>query len=339
MGKVFGFLLIDIMWILVSCLIVLGSSLWLYRRYGSIWMWYARFYKMGLTAGWFYHTYEHVTRDVAFHLQADIQADISPGAGNAPRLDVYSPADGTDHPVFVFVHGGGWNSYTKKVFASVAMTLLPQNIVVVVPDYTLHPAGDYEQMVGEVATAICWTLKNINTYGGDLSRVVVAGHSAGGHLAMLATLDPRYLAHLGHSSTEIFGLVGLSGVYDCAVQHQFGQELGVSTQVMEAVMHGPENYRQASPITYVRGDLPPLLLIHGGKDETVPVRLTDDFHIALQRVGASSQVIIYPNADHTDYLFDAFSQQETRFLNDLTAFIYGQEQKVTSVPGFIQAKS
>ncbi|MEZ4636043.1 MAG: hypothetical protein R2856_13950 [Caldilineaceae bacterium] len=75
----------------------------------------------------FCESYEHIGRDIAYH------------PGRDERLDVYSPATGTDHPVLIFVHGGGWDSYDKKLFTPVAMKLLPHDLVVVIPNYTLYP--------------------------------------------------------------------------------------------------------------------------------------------------------------------------------------------------------
>ena len=79
------------------------------------------------TARRFYTNYENLTRDVVFDPTLE------------PRLDVYSPSTGTGHPVLLFAHGGAWRSYHKELFAPVAMTMLPEGLVVVIPDYTLYP--------------------------------------------------------------------------------------------------------------------------------------------------------------------------------------------------------
>ena len=256
----------------------------------------------------FRNSYPHVARDVVFD------------AAMTPRLDVYSPATGDRYPVLIFVHGGGWKDFDKTLFASVAQKMLPQNLVVVIPDYTLYPNGDYRLMAREVAAVIAWTLDNIASYGGDPQRVVAAGHSAGAHLVTLATLDASYLAEFGHRTEELCGLVGMSGVYDIQAQFAFEQSQGRDAPVMTTVMGGRANFSAASPIRYVRPGLPPILLIHGDRDETVPVSIGQDFQAALQKAGAQSTLTIYAGAGHSDFLFAALTEQAPRVVADLARF-------------------
>jgi len=257
----------------------------------------------------FYASYEHLARDVIFH------PDM------APRLDVYSPPDGTGHPVLLFVHGGSWQDYDKTLFAPVAMKLLPQEMVVVIPDYTLYPDAGYEQMAHETAAAIAWTLENVERYGGDPDKVVVAGHSAGAHLAALALLDPRFLSAHGHNAGEVRGLVGLSGPYDIRAEYDYWQARGVYPKVLVEVMGGQDHFQVASPVSYVRAGLPPILLIHGRQDETVPVEISEAFYADLQAAGADVALSVYEDSGHSDFLFDALSQPQAPLIVDLVGFV------------------
>ena len=275
-----------------------------------------KLYDVNRTAKRFRAEYEHAALDIVFHPEMQ------------PRLDVYSPPEGQAHPVLVFVHGGGWEEYGKELFALVAMRLVPENIVVVIPDYTLYPDAGYEQMVSEVAAALSWTLENIQDYGGDPQRVVVAGHSAGGHLVGMAVMDPRFLSAYGHSSDELCAMIGLSGVYDVQAQYDFGLGKGSDAATMLAVMGGEDNLYTASPISYVRPSLPPILLIHGDEDKTVPMRITIDFYGALQTAMAQReerappQIKIYFGAGHSDYLFDLLLPERSRLVADMADFVY-----------------
>lgn len=271
--------------------------------------WYLQLARAYSAARRFYADYEHLEKNVAFHPE------------KAPRLDVYSPPSGMGHPVLFFVHGGSWKDFRKELFAPVAMKLLPQGMVVVIPDYTLHPDAGYQQMTDEVAAALSWTLERIDQYGGDPSRVVVAGHSAGAHLAALAVMDPRFLAAYGHTSAEIRGLVGLSGVYDVQAEYDFWLAKGTFPRVIAEVMGGQSNFRQASPLHYVRAELPPVLLLHGEKDETVPLSIASEFHAALQSAGADSALEVYFGQGHADYLFSALTQERARLVLDIAAFV------------------
>ncbi|MGC9334562.1 MAG: alpha/beta hydrolase [Anaerolineae bacterium] len=292
---------------ILGAVVGLGVGGWL--AYGDEIRFYAGLLRAYVAAKRFYAEYEHLARDIAFHPEMD------------PRLDVYSPDSGQDHPVLIFVHGGGWRSYDKELFAPVAQKLVPQGFVVVIPDYTLHPNAGYEQMAHEVAAAISWTLDNVEEYGGDSKRVVVAGHSAGGHLTGLALVDPRFLSSYGHSSTELCGWVGMSGVYDVTAEYEFWQAQGVAAEVMEEVMGGQANFRLASPIHYVQPGLPPVLLIHGEQDDTVPVHIARGFRAALEAVGAENELKVYPGAGHADYLFAALGDKPATVILDLVDFV------------------
>jgi acetyl esterase/lipase len=291
----------------LGLLVGLGVGGWL--AYGEEIRYYAGLLKAYRIARRFYAEYEHLARDIAFHPEME------------PRLDVYSPSSGDGHPVLIFVHGGGWRNYDKELFAPVAMKLLPEDLVVVIPDYTLHPHAGYEQMAHEVAAAVSWTLEHIAQYGGDPHRVVLAGHSAGAHLSALALLDGRFLPAYGHSPMELCGWIGMSGVYDVQAEYDFWLDQGVTAEVMETVMGGRENFRSASPIRYVQPTLPSLLLIHGDQDETVPVGITVDFHEALRAAGAPSALKTYANAGHADYLFAALDAERAELITDLLDFV------------------
>jgi acetyl esterase/lipase len=263
----------------------------------------------------FYVRYEHLDRDIVFNSEMDV------------RLDVYSPAAGAGYPVLLLVHGGGWSRFKKEWFASAAMKLLPEEMVVVIPDHTLYPHARYEQMTHEVAAAIGWTLENIERYRGDPSRVVVCGHSSGGHLVGLAMLDPRFLRVYGHSAADVLGIIFASTGYDLHAQydHELAKSNGKGTELMktmEGVMGGVSNFETASPITYVKADLPPALVLHGDADQTVPVDQAVAFHAALQEAGALSELKIYTGQGHSEILFAALAEKRPQIVADIAAFVH-----------------
>jgi acetyl esterase/lipase len=288
-----------------------GLGIWAYVRHGEDVAFAFQLLKAYLVSRRFYGSYEHLACDVAFDPEM------------ATRLDVYSPPTGTAHPVLVFVHGGAWKDYHKELFAPLAMKLLPEEMVVVIPDYTLYPHAGYEQMAGEMAAAVSWTLERIDRYGGDPQRVILAGHSSGAHLAGLVMTDPRFLAAHGHSSEEICGLIGMSGVYDVEAEYDYWAARGPSPRLIERVMGGKEQFAVASPIRHVRAGLPPTLLIHGEKDKTVPVRIGIAFDEALRAAGSRSELKIYAGAGHTDFLFQALGADDSRLVSDIAGFVLG----------------
>ena len=259
----------------------------------------------------FYADYPHLARDVQY----------SPRFGMG--LDVYSPAEGESHPVLIFIHGGGWDKYDRKLFTPVGQKFIERGIVVVIPDYTLHPDAGYEQMAQEMAAATAWTLENIAQYGGDPSRVVIAGHSAGGHLAGLVATDEVWLNYEGHTNQELCGFIGLSGVYDIPAQMVFERSTGGTAPVMTAVMGGEANFAKASPSSYIFPGMPQTRLIHGSLDDVVPLSISEEFQAKLDAAGIPNELIVYPDKGHNDFLFDGFFNSNAPILNDISDFVQG----------------
>ena len=123
------------------------------------------------------------------------------------------PADAAA-PVLVYLHGGYWRALSKRDQAFIAPPFARAGALVVVPDYPLAPAVSIEHIVMQVAQALAWTWRHARQYGGNPERIIVAGHSAGGHLAamMLALQWPVFSPEL--PSDLVKGAVSLSGVFD-----------------------------------------------------------------------------------------------------------------------------
>jgi acetyl esterase/lipase len=260
----------------------------------------------------FRRTHENLALAVPFSDRSDV------------TLDLFSPEEGDGHPVLIFVHGGGWNSYDKELFTPVAMQLLPQEMVVVIPDYTLYPDATYRQMAREVADATAWVLENIHDYGGDPNRVYLSGHSAGAHLSGLVAYDSTWLAETGHSPEELRGWIGLSGVYDVAAHEAQRRARGLESPIMTAVMEGPGNFASASPISYASGfGAGRAALIHGAADETVPLAESERMDAALEQAGFRSQLIVYPEAGHSDFLFGALGEDDAPVILDIGRLVHG----------------
>jgi acetyl esterase/lipase len=271
---------------------------------------YLRLFKAFYIGRRFYGRYEYLTKDIPFYPQTGV------------RLDVYSQPSGDSHPVLLFVHGGRWKDFNKGLFAPAAMKLLPEKMIVVIPDHTPHPLAGYKQMTREIAASLSWTFDNVSHYGGDPQRIVAAGHSSGGHLVTLAVMNPNFLGALGHTSRELCGMIGISSGYDLHAQYAFEQSQGNDAAVLTTVMGGPENFTTASPITYVQADLPPIRLIHGSDDRTVPVSISTSFHRALQEVGARSELIIYPGRGHSEIFFSALHEDQPQIVKDVSEFVH-----------------
>jgi dipeptidyl aminopeptidase/acylaminoacyl peptidase len=78
-------------------------------------------------------------------------------------------------------------------------------------------------------------------------------------------------------------------------------------------------FAETSPITYAHADIAHILLVHGDQDETVPLQQSQDFHAALQRVGANSALHVYAGRGHSELLFHALTQTPGQLITDVVA--------------------
>jgi arylformamidase len=135
-----------------------------------------------------------------------------PSADAASAATTGTEAEGA--PVLVYLHGGYWRALSKRDQAFVAPPFAAAGALVVVPDYPLAPKVTVEQIVLQVGQALAWTWRHARAYGGNPDHLIVAGHSAGGHLAamMLALQWPVLAPDL--PADLVKGAVSLSGVFE-----------------------------------------------------------------------------------------------------------------------------
>jgi acetyl esterase/lipase len=230
-------------------------------------------------------------------------------------LDVTRRPGTTHAPAFVYVHGGSWTGGAPDT-ASAVIThhLAGLGWVVLGIRYPLSPAATFPDHLIGVKRALAWAKDEGRRYGIDPSRVVVAGASAGAHLASLAALtsdDPAYRSELGDADTSVTACVSLYGVYDFFNRHRHRPDWPV---IPRAVMKArpeedPDRYRAASPIDLVRGNAPPFLVVHGTHDSLVPPIEGRHFAEALRAAGAPVELLEVPGAQHG---FDAVSSPRSR---------------------------
>jgi arylformamidase len=142
-----------------------------------------------------------------------LPAAVNPELPAAPTLDVF-PSARPNSPVLLFIHGGWWRSLDKRDHSFIAPPFVQAGVTVVVPNYNLCPAVGIDAIAWQMAQALAWTHWHAAQYGCDAQRIVVAGHSAGGHLAaMLLCCDGRKVAPDLPAQMSASAL-SISGVFD-----------------------------------------------------------------------------------------------------------------------------
>ena len=159
------------------------------------------------------HFARWAAESAAVRAAGNADLDIAYGAGARETLDVFAPHQ-RNAPVLVFIHGGYWRALDKSDHSFVAQAFTRAGACVVIPNYGLCPAVSVAQIGVQLVRALAWTWRHIARYGGDPCRIVVAGHSAGGHLAslLLACDWPAFDAALPRRLVP--RALSISGLYD-----------------------------------------------------------------------------------------------------------------------------
>ncbi len=168
------------------------------------------------------------------------------------KLDVYYPTNETDAPVVVWFHGGGIEGGEKHIDPQ----LKNCGLVVVAANYRLLPKAPIDDILDDAAAAVAWTYKNIAKYNGSKRKIFVAGHSAGGYLLDMIGLDKRWLAKYGVDADSLAALVPFSG--QCVTHYNIRKQQGIPP--LQATID------QYAPLTYVRADAPPIIIISGDRE-------------------------------------------------------------------------
>jgi arylformamidase len=180
------------------------------------------------------------------------QLDLRYGPGPKETLDLFLPPEPA-RATFVFLHGGYWRALDKRDFSFVAAPFVEQGIAVANVNYDLCPEVSIATIVGECERAVAWLIRDGAAHGASAGRLVVGGHSAGGHLAaMLLATD---WTALGIGREPIAGAVSLSGVHDLAPLVLYSFNTDLKLDAAEAARVSPVNLtpRARTPLVIAVG--------------------------------------------------------------------------------------
>ena len=221
--------------------------------------------------------------------QSTTVLDIAYGPEEAQGLDLYLPDSESSGslPVLMFIHGGGWrNGYKEWMgFMAPAITCLPAIFVSV--GYRLAPEAKFPLPVEDCRNAVKWVYDNIAEHGGDPNRLFVGGHSAGGHLAALITLDTDSWTGVGLPADVIKGCFPVSGAFDFS---DLARE--------SAIIGSADDIGPASPINHVSGNTVPFFIAIGENDMPDLVRQAPAMADALRAQPGAVEIVEFERCDH-----------------------------------------
>lgn len=210
------------------------------------------------------------------------------------KVDVYAPRGtmpGEQLPVIVWFHGGSWRDGDRRLYGFAGRAFSANGFVTVVVGYRLGDAGKFPHFMEDAAAAVRWTRANITAHGGDPDRIVLAGHSAGAHIAALVALDPRWLGDMTQPGGAVKGVIGLAGPYDFLPFDR--------GSAAERYMGFVRPIETTQPIHFARADAPTLFLAQGSADTTVKPRNMPALAQAMLTAGAPVETHLYPGVDHS----------------------------------------
>ena len=260
---------------------------------------------------------------VPFHPR-DVQVVSDVAYGSHPRqvLDVWrTPRTPAHAPVIIYFHGGAWTFGVKREQGRPMLhEFVARGWIVVTSNYRLAPTDPWPAHIVDAKRVLGWVKKNIANYGGDADRVVVAGGSAGGHLASLVAMahadewcseDQRDVADWSvRGCISLYGVLEMTG--DETHWHGLGHGLRVllERRVVRQTYEGNEElYERMSPFHRIDETTPPFLVVQGGNDTLVDVHVARHF-VERYRQRALAPVY-YVELPLTQHAFDHTASPRT----------------------------
>ncbi len=223
-----------------------------------------------MVAGW-------ERRSAEMRAQYSDHLDLRYGPRDRNRIDFFKAAE--KGPTLLFIHGGYWQMRAKEVFAIFAGGPMAHGINVAMIGYTLAPDATLDEIIAEIHQGLDFLTEKLPALGGDPSRIVVSGWSAGGHLTSMA------LAH-----RHVKAGMAISGIYDLEpIRHSY---LNVKLGLDEAMS------RRNSPMMHAGGAMKPLSLVAGSAELPLLRKQTADFAGHRASFGLPVTYEEIPGADH-----------------------------------------
>jgi len=244
-----------------------------------------------------------------------VEKDIVYGKGGTEdlKLDLARPehAEGL-LPGIVFIHGGGWSGGNRGAYRNDIQEAAKRGYVAVTIEYRLtRPDKNgkakypFPDQIEDCKCAVRWLRANAEKYHVDPNRIGATGGSAGGHLSLLVGVAGPVKKFEGtggnpDASSQVQAVVNWFGPTDLARMYAYNKQVDrlLNTLVGGTPQEKAEQYKEASPVTYVTKEVCPILTIHGTVDKLVPVEQAVEFDAAMKKAGATSELMILEGQGH-----------------------------------------
>ncbi len=267
------------------------------------------------------------------------------------KLDLWLPLEaGGPVPTLIYIHGGGWVSGKREQYALMFLPFIEMGFAVANVQYRMAHVSPAPGAVQDCRAALRWVIYNAGRYGFDTDKLVLFGHSAGAHLALMTGMLQssagfdwiipggsdtereeamwRFYADRreGIEEMEVAAVIEWSGITDVNDLLSGPNRRGYAQAWMGTVPYIEELARTVSPLTHVRPGLPPMLLIHGDADPIVPYSHAVRLHEALDSARVRNGLVTISGGGHV------------RFERDQISKVYALIRELLTKNGLIPAK-
>jgi len=213
------------------------------------------------------------------------------------KLDIYKPGDATgSRPAVILIHGGGWTSFDKSTMKGMGGFLARSGFVAFAVDYRLVHGTEnrWPAQLDDVQRAVRWVRANAGKYGVNPDRIGAFGHSAGAQLAaLLGMQDTRDNSDpaLAKYSSKVQAVVDVSGPADFTTEHDPEGVAFLSNFLGADYSKRPDIWQDASPVFHVAKNNAPFLILHGTRDEMIPIAQSQELYDKLKAAGVQVSLI------------------------------------------------
>lgn len=243
-----------------------------------------------------------------FYETKSVEVEYVKRGATSLHMDVFMPLNAAaPRPAIVLYHGGGWIVGERKDERDLARFLASMGYTAATASYRLctEKGPHYPIPVQDALAAVKFMRSHAADYGVDPQRIAVGGESAGGQIALMVGLvkDPSIFGDDSFPgvSSEVSAVLSIYGPTD--MTPLFDKAIGIVRRMGVAYLgcgprECPEKWKAASPVTYVRKDAPPVLMIQGDRDVVVPFEQAEMFQKAMESVGGRSHLVRVRGAGH-----------------------------------------
>jgi acetyl esterase/lipase len=234
------------------------------------------------------------------------------------KLDIYAQRAPAPTPTVIFIHGGGWVQGTKEASMLTVLPYIAMGYSVVNVEYRLANVSLAPAAIEDCRCALRWVVAHAKEYNLDADRIVVAGASAGGHLALTTGMVPTSAGfdrfcqlpaepHVA-AIVDFYGITDIADLLDGPNKKPFPENWPYTVQWLGNQPNRADVARASSPLTYVRPGLPPTISIHGDADPTVPYNHSVRLQDALQKAGVAHALVTIPGGGHGNFVPDQWQR-------------------------------